>query len=52
MNKLSTRRHWLNALCLGLGLLGLGCQAQQAQPQAQGVQPMAAGGKFVHVVSW
>ncbi len=32
MNKLSTRRHWLNALCLGLGLMGLSTQAQQALP--------------------
>ena len=32
MNKLSTRRHWLNALCLGLGLMGLSAQAQQALP--------------------
>jgi len=32
MNKLSTRRHWLNALCLGLGLMGLSVQAQQALP--------------------
>ena len=32
MNKLSNRRHWLNALCLGLGLMGLPAQAQQALP--------------------
>ena len=32
MNKPSTRRHWLNALCLGLGLMGLTAQAQQALP--------------------
>ena len=32
MKKLSTRRHWLNALCLGLGLMGLTAQAQQALP--------------------
>ena len=32
MNKSSTRRHWLNALCLGLGLMGLTAQAQQALP--------------------
>jgi len=32
MNKPSTRRHWLNALCLGLGLMGLSAQAQQAFP--------------------
>ena len=32
MNKLSNRRHWLNALCLGLGLMGLSAQAQQALP--------------------
>ena len=32
MNKLSNRRHWLNALCLGLGLMGLSVQAQQALP--------------------
>ncbi len=32
MNKPSTRRLWLNALSLGLGLMGLTAQAQQALP--------------------
>jgi TRAP-type transport system periplasmic protein len=32
MKTTSNRRHWLNALCLGLGLLGLSAQAQQALP--------------------
>jgi len=32
MKNISTRRHWLNALCLGLSLIGLSAQAQQALP--------------------
>ncbi len=32
MKTTSNRRHWLNALCLGLGLMGLSAQAQQALP--------------------
>ena len=32
MKNISTRRHWLNALCLGLGLMGLSAQGQQALP--------------------